>query len=383
MHRELTVRSRWPPPHLPRSHSLRAGHAGGRLHAAGRHAGHPGRRRPLRRLHGHPEAEDHGRRRQRRHAQRLQRRPRLPERHRQHLAPHRVPHHARHHPRDRHRQLAQRQLHLPPQVRLRAVQPRRLDDARLVGRGSACSRRRGSTSRKRLPLPLPGHGLRGSRRLPLLVRRRGVVPLQLPRQLRRRPRRLLQRRELQPRRAQRSEGVPCPRHGPAAAGWHPALRGLRVTGFYDTDAYVKDAERRRGIVAVTFEHPYVNAAFEYLATDGSDRATAGRRSTAEAMSVWVTPKTPQTGGKGCCGSTTSSRDTDAATRARETAHHRRRAPTGSRIRAPSRPALLFDFEQVDNNDFAPARADERRYRGARADEFLKSCDRHSSEDEMQ
>ena len=56
--------------------------------------------------------------------------------------------HAGHHPRDRHRQLAERQLHLPPEVRLRAVQPGRLDDARVVGRGSACSRRRGSTSRR-------------------------------------------------------------------------------------------------------------------------------------------------------------------------------------------------------------------------------------------
>ena len=35
----------------------------------------------------------------------------------------------------------------------------------------------------------------------------------------------------------------------------PLLRGLRVTGFYDHDAYVKNAERRRAIVAVTYEHP--------------------------------------------------------------------------------------------------------------------------------
>ena len=35
----------------------------------------------------------------------------------------------------------------------------------------------------------------------------------------------------------------------------PALRGLRVTGFYDRDAYVQDAERKRGIFALTYEHP--------------------------------------------------------------------------------------------------------------------------------
>ena len=55
--------------------------------------------------------------------------------------------------------------------------------------------------------------------------------------------------------AQRPEGLHDPRHGPAAADGSPALRGLRVTGFYDHDAYVKNAERRRGIVAVTYEHP--------------------------------------------------------------------------------------------------------------------------------
>src|SRR4026208_430370 len=37
---------------------------------------------------------------------------------------------------------------------------------------------------------------------------------------------------------------------------HAVLRGLRLTGFYDNDAYVKNAERTRGIVAVTFEHKY-------------------------------------------------------------------------------------------------------------------------------
>jgi opacity protein-like surface antigen len=40
---------------------------------------------------------------------------------------------------------------------------------------------------------------------------------------------------------------------------HPVLRGLRLTGFYDNDEYVKNAERTRGIVALKFEHRYLNA----------------------------------------------------------------------------------------------------------------------------
>src|SRR4029079_14746087 len=47
---------------------------------------------------------------------------------------------------------------------------------------------------------------------------------------------------------------------------HPVLRGLRVTGFINKDAYVKNADRTRALFAATFEHPNVNAAFEYLAT---------------------------------------------------------------------------------------------------------------------
>jgi hypothetical protein len=71
---------------------------------------------------------------------------------------------------------------------------------------------------------------------------------------------------------------------------HPVLRGLRVTGFWDQDAYVKNAERQRGIVAATFEHPYVNASFNYLAAKDQQSVT---RPTVDARgwSAWVTPRT--------------------------------------------------------------------------------------------
>ncbi len=73
---------------------------------------------------------------------------------------------------------------------------------------------------------------------------------------------------------------------------HPVLRGLRITGFYDHDAYVKNADRRRALAAVTFEHPYLNAAFDYLATtdqtSATNAATEGR-----GWSAWVTPRSPR------------------------------------------------------------------------------------------
>ena len=68
------------------------------------------------------------------------------------------------------------------------------------------------------------------------------------------------------------------------------LRGLRVTGFYDHDAYAKDAERRRAIVALTFEHQYLNASFDYL--NASDRVAVPTAPKVEGRgwSAWVTPK---------------------------------------------------------------------------------------------
>lgn len=71
---------------------------------------------------------------------------------------------------------------------------------------------------------------------------------------------------------------------------HESLRGLRVNAFWDKDAYVKNADRQRTILGATFEHKYVNAAFDYLwATDQTSALKAavdGR-----GYSFWVTPRT--------------------------------------------------------------------------------------------
>jgi hypothetical protein len=71
---------------------------------------------------------------------------------------------------------------------------------------------------------------------------------------------------------------------------HSTLHGLRVSGFIDRDAYTKDRDRSRNIVAVTFEHRYVHAGYTYLtATDrplgASEEIESG------GWSVFVTPRT--------------------------------------------------------------------------------------------
>jgi hypothetical protein len=70
----------------------------------------------------------------------------------------------------------------------------------------------------------------------------------------------------------------------------PVARGLRVTGFYDADHYVKSAPRKRGIGQVTFEHQYVNLGFEYL--DAKDQTSVTKLNIAsKGYSIWLTPKT--------------------------------------------------------------------------------------------
>lgn len=75
---------------------------------------------------------------------------------------------------------------------------------------------------------------------------------------------------------------PLPREG--------YLRGLRLSVFWDHDAYVRDADRRRVIGAATFEHEYVNAAFQYLDTTDQTSITAPPVD-GSGWSLWVTPKT--------------------------------------------------------------------------------------------
>lgn len=70
---------------------------------------------------------------------------------------------------------------------------------------------------------------------------------------------------------------------------HPVLRGFRVTGFRNRDAYVKNADRVRTLFAATFEHPWVNAAFEYQTTRDQTSATHNAIE-GRGWSVFVTPK---------------------------------------------------------------------------------------------
>lgn len=72
---------------------------------------------------------------------------------------------------------------------------------------------------------------------------------------------------------------------------NPLLRGLRVTGFWFADNYIKDAERSRVVEQVSYEHKYVNAAFE--AIQAHDQPSIKLPDVeAGGWSWWATPKKP-------------------------------------------------------------------------------------------
>ena len=69
------------------------------------------------------------------------------------------------------------------------------------------------------------------------------------------------------------------------------IKGLRVGGFYDGDNFAKDSRKRRYLLDATFEHPYVNAGFQWVDAKNQTTPTAAEVH-AQGWSAWVTPRTP-------------------------------------------------------------------------------------------
>ena len=142
---------------------------------------------------------------------------------------------------------------------------------------------------------------------------------------------------------------------PLARSTTLALRGLRLTGFYDRDAYVKNAERRRGIVAVTFEHKYANAAFDYLTTTDQTGAAAATVK-GNGWSAWVTPRS-SIGWEGLLRFDRLKPNKSLGDQTK------RRAIAGVSYWFPHQgnvaTALLFDIDNTTFDNFVPARATQR------------------------
>ena len=137
---------------------------------------------------------------------------------------------------------------------------------------------------------------------------------------------------------------------------HAVFRGLRATGFFNKDAYVKNADRQRAIGALTFEHRYVNAGFHVLSTKDQPSATA-RAADGRGWSLFVTPRP----GKGLEGLVRIDRfepdqDVSARVRKRTIAGVAYWFPTQGGVTT----ALMLDVDRATFDGFAPARPNERR-----------------------
>jgi hypothetical protein len=127
------------------------------------------------------------------------------------------------------------------------------------------------------------------------------------------------------------------------------LRGLRFHGFWDADHYVKHADKTRAMFMTTFEHPRVNAGFDYLAATDQTSASVRKRD-AEGFSFWITPRTT----KGWEGLVRIDRlepdDLAEADRKREIVGVAYWFPHQGNVSA----ALLLDYERVSLTTDSPA-----------------------------
>lgn len=138
---------------------------------------------------------------------------------------------------------------------------------------------------------------------------------------------------------------------------HAILRGLRVSGFYDKDAYVKDADRTRAIAGVTYEHPRVHAAFNYLAARDQNGSSTRTPVEARGWSAWATPRF----GRGWEALfRADSLDPDRAAPGRKKDRRIAGLAYWFPLQGNLQTALLLATESVRYTRFVPARANERR-----------------------
>ncbi|PYQ37206.1 MAG: hypothetical protein DMF55_01850 [Acidobacteria bacterium] len=137
----------------------------------------------------------------------------------------------------------------------------------------------------------------------------------------------------------------------------PVLRGLRLTGFWDGDHYVRDAKKERFIGALTFEHPFVNAGVDYIDAKDQTLLTAAKIE-AKGWSAWVTPRTP-------IGIEGLFRYDELKPDDRNDSKKKRTIAGFAYWFTVFKPgvttALLGDYEYLKYDDFTPARPTEKRY----------------------
>lgn len=67
------------------------------------------------------------------------------------------------------------------------------------------------------------------------------------------------------------------------------LHGIRLTGFIDADHYASGDAKTRWLANAVFEHPHLNAGFDFLGATDQTASTAAEVKS-EGFSVWATPR---------------------------------------------------------------------------------------------
>lgn len=131
-----------------------------------------------------------------------------------------------------------------------------------------------------------------------------------------------------------------------------ALKGLRFALFYDGDNYLKDAKKQRFIANVTYEHPVVNAGFDYL--DAKDRTLpTSAQAHAKGWSAWVTPKLPHNFEILLRHDDLKPNDATNLKRKRDIAGIAYWLPARSGVTT----SLLVDYDSLKQDNYSPARPD--------------------------
>ncbi|TAK19437.1 MAG: hypothetical protein EPO35_00080 [Acidobacteria bacterium] len=132
-----------------------------------------------------------------------------------------------------------------------------------------------------------------------------------------------------------------------------AVKGLRLTGYYNKDHVAKNADRNRAIGSVFYEYKRFNAGFDYIARSDEASATAAKVNS-DGWSVFVTPFFKEKG-NGLEG--LFRYDSFRANKSLDARQNRTIAGLAYWFPHPggaATAAILLDFEQVDFKNFTGA-----------------------------
>jgi hypothetical protein len=135
-------------------------------------------------------------------------------------------------------------------------------------------------------------------------------------------------------------------------------KGLRVTGYLHQDQPVQGAKRERAVGQVTFEHPLVNAGFDYLTAKDSSSATKPVAD-ASGYSLWLTPRLGTSGWEMLLRHDELKPDKSIGgqKRKRDIAGVAYWFPHLNKVTS----ALMVDYDSLKQANFSPSRPNDTRY----------------------